>query len=1088
MSIHTSILDIFDTGPNKRVGISINERDLAVHDLLRQYSNVESESDNVCAFKLNGTNVRIGLLGSGDINIQDSFGANINIDLTDGEYFETELKFDEQNNKRFIFIYDLDKITELRIYDDNEMTVEDIEFTPNNTVNKLVIIDAAVTSLDVSNLKGLRVLHIPGCAMTCYTGYENNVAKLVESLPERVDKRHGSIVLYKYIGLEVLLFNDYTKYPTGEFVTGSDTKLYGVIQCDKATWDSLTTRQRINMPIKYRYYNRNGFYASSYTEQLELGNTIRIQNEPKLFAKNWFVGSAIEYHKDWELCYWPFRKLGIHEIWESAQKGFGITYATIDSFSNKRLPLWEDFNGHGLFSMFNSDEQPLTSYEGVATDYHGDALHQYVAGRAQRVEDKYNLDMGLAPNVASYFFSYKSMTDGSRADMRTIKFITEHCDLYSSSYSGYNSWPSTAYSETNSTPEWIINYQFYRKYLNEWAESNFACVSAGNSGDDNPGTLDDTQRRGKNIRMGYYNKGLTDDEMKSLKLSTDNPFDTDGRHIVRSKCFSVNSMMQNDISDPYSTTAALSMWESESLSSDYTDALSMYGCQTPQYYAVNDCWYSATGTSNASPACAMVVGCLMRILYTKMFPDYSEKAIYNVRTSGLQSSLHYEWDYVDGGFGKGTKFMDYVNSHWMNKLPDQMTYQAGLGMPTFNCEPESRDIKYIYTKEGFGRKSIYGDGWHPPIPPMPDEDRQSINLLDQIYLNTPVQEMGISPETNTWPNIITFAKTEMNNGQLLKSASTLDVCQQTYAKKKDGSIVLINTDKLKQGDDFVTSPSSIARPLVKKPYIYWNSNSPTKHKGTDQFKQDSIDLLSIENSLYKYADDLFEQKLDSPITGALDLVYMTDEIDKPAMNDSDYNKYDWTIQVPFSVELLFRDVLSNKATIDRYDTVFPFIQFMTEDDSDNNGMMFSAHRFKINWDAETNRYWIGQSSRPFALHPKSFTKFVISNNGLVDLSKSVYSTYTNTNMSGHNLEFEETCVITFVQNSKDRCIEIYYNGTYMSTFYLFDVDRIYDLRNCAIVKNNIINGKPLIYSRPLTEDEIIYNTAYLKQFRSNLEY
>lgn len=1076
-----SMLDIFDIGPNKRVGISINERDLAVHDLLRQYSNVESESDNVCAFKLNGTNVRIGLLGCGDINIQDSFGANINIDLTDGEYFETELKFDEQNNKRFIFIYDLDKITELHIYDDNAMTVEDIEFTPNNTVNKLVIIDAAVTSLDVSNLKGLRVLHIPGCAMTRYTGYENNVAKLVESLPERVDKRHGSIVLYKYIGLEVLLFNDYTKYPTGESVTGSDTKLYGVIQCDKATWDSLTTRQRINTPIKYRYYNRNGFYASSYTEQLELGNAIRIQNEPKLFAKNWFVGSAIEYHKDWELCYWPFRKLGIHEIWESAQKGFGITYATIDSFSNKRLPLWEDFNGHGLFSMFNSDEQPLTAYEGVATDYHGDALHQYVAGRAQRVEDKYNLNMGLAPNVASYFFSYKSMTDGSRADMRTIKFITEHCDLYSSSYSGYNTWPNTAYSETNSTPEWIINYQFYRKYLNEWAESNFACVSAGNSGDDNPGTLDDTQRRGKNIRMGYYSKGLTDDEIKSLILTNDNPFGRSSNNVTRSKCFSVNSMMQNDISDPYSTTAALSMWESNQLYSDYTDALSMYGCQTPQYYSVNDCWYSATGTSNASPACAMVVGCLMRILYTKMFPNYSETAIYDVNSSGSINS----YKYVDGGFGKGTKFMDYVNSHWMNKLPDQMTYQVGLGMPTFNCEPEPRNIKYIYTVEGFGSKR--SDGYLPFVPPVSDEDRLPINLLDAIDLSMPAQEMGIASETRKPPNVLVPAVTEMNYGQYLKSQSTLDVCQQTYAKKKDGSIVLINTDKLKQGDDFVTSPSSIVRPLVKKPYIYWNSNSPAKHKGTDQFVQTSVDLTTMENYMYKYAEDLFTQTINSPIHSKIVIGNELNELFYGAIENEDganINSLDWTIQIPFSVELLFKDVLANKATIDRYDTVFPFVQF--SDDSEQ-GMLFSAHRFKINWDAETNRYWIGQSSRPFALQPKSFTKFVTSDNGLVDLSNSVYSTYTNTNMSGHNLEFEETCVITFVQKSKYKCIEIYYNGTYMSTFYLFDVDKLFRLTDAVFVKPNVI-GHPLVYDHNLTEDEIIYNTAYLKQFRSNIEY
>lgn len=1074
-----SMLDIFDIGPNKRVGISINERDLSLHDLLRQYSNLKSEADNICAFDIFGDYpIPLKLLGEGKVHIVDDSGADIFIELVKDRYYETQLKF--TGDARTIFINGLENVTEL--YIDANYT-KGIAFTPNNTITKLSVMGRELENIDIEKLSNLRVLHIPYTKLTSDDFAMNDselnakLDALIDSLPNRADSRHGSIVLYPYYGLEVLLFNDKTKYPTGETITLNPDKIYGLIQCNKSEWDNMTTRQRINTDI---VYYRSGA-DQSYVEQLNFGNSLRKKYEPKLFSKNWFVGSAIEYHEDWELCYWPFRQLGIHEIWESAQKGFGITYATVDSFSNKRLPLWEDFNGHGLFNMLADVDAEPTNYAGRPQDYHGDALHQYVAGRAQRIPNKYNLNMGLAPNIASYFFSYSSGYT-SLKDYATIKFITEHCDVYSSSYSGYSGNPSTAYSETNSTPAWLINYQLYRRCLNEWAESNFACVSAGNSGDDNPGTLDDTQRRGKNIRMGYYNKGFTDDEIKSLNLSADDPFGS-SNNAIHSKCFSVNSMMQNDISDPYSTTAALSMWESKQLYSDYTDALSMYGCQTPQYYAVNDCWYSATGTSNASPACAMVVGCLMRILYTKMFPDYSETAIYDAISLGSITS----YKYVDGGFGKGTKFMDYVNSHWMNKLPDQMTYQVGLGMPTFNCEPESRDIKYIYTEEGFGDKSFGNNPWFPINPPIPDEDKQSINLLDKIYLNPPIQEMGISPETRKPPNTIVFAQTEINNGQLLKSQSTLDVCQQTYAKKKDGSIVLINTDKLKQGDDFVNSPSSIARPLVKKPYIYWNSNSPTKHKGPDQFKQNAIDLLSIENSLYKYADDLFTQTIDNPIPSKIVIGNDYNELFYHAIENEDganINSLDWTIQIPFSVELLFKDVLANKATVDRYDTVFPFVQF--SDDSEQ-GMLFSAHRFKINWDATTNRYWIGQSSRPFALQPKSFTKFVTSDNGLVDLSKSVYSTYTNTNMSGHNLEFEETLVITFVQKSKDKCIEIYYNGTYMSTFYLFDVDKLFRLTDAMFVKPNVI-GHPLVYDHNLTEDEIIYNTAYLKQFRSNLEY
>ena len=58
---------------------------------------------------------------------------------------------------------------------------------------------------------------------------------------------------------------------------------------------------------------------------------------------------------------------------------------------------------------------------------------------------------------------------------------------------------------------------------------------------------------------------------------------------------------------------------------------------------------------------------LMRIVFSKMYPDYPETAQYDN-----------EGNYIEGGFGKGTTFIDYVNENWINKLPDLMTYQVGL--------------------------------------------------------------------------------------------------------------------------------------------------------------------------------------------------------------------------------------------------------------------------------------------------------------------------------------------------------------------------------------------------------------------------
>ena len=1061
----------------KSVGISINERyDLNMSDRLRPYFIDEDKHDDVAIITINGPSLHIRAKGVVDSKIRvDGGGAGfveseVNDDgiITDFVYscsdegepvdpikcdlagyaviircslnaYDKIIVCDDALHLNKVFIYNLDKLSELDLSGND---IADIKFTKNSSIEKLILNDNNLKQLDVSKLQNLRYLH---CIDNPLSYDLNEFTKTVNSLPNRSGKPLGSIVFYPYMGLEILLWEDGTKFPTGEPIAEyKDQAIYGFVQSTKGKFfnrNKTTTRERINTPIIYKR-RYNDYQTFGDIDKLNVGNDIRRAVEFKedgrgLLQKNWVVGSGIQYHEDWSLCYWPFRKLNVADFWETAGKGFGLTYATVDSFSNKRLPLWEDFNGYGLFSMFNSEEQPLTVYEGRAQDYHGDALHQYIAGRAQRIPDKYNLNMGLAPNITSYFFSYASMSDGSRSDLRTIKFITEHCDLYSSSYSGYNSWPSTAFSETNSTPEWIINYQKYRKYLGEWSKNNFSCVSAGNSGDDNQTTLDDTQKRGKNIRNGDFTKRSIE-EIDNLICGASGIFYDCSKH---SNTYSVNSMMQNDLSDPYSTTAAMSLWEDEQHYSDYTDAYSMYGCQTPQYYAVNDCWYSATGTSNASPALAAVMG-LMRIVFSKMYPDYPETAQYDN-----------EGNYIEGGFGKGTTFADYVNENWINKLPDLMTYQVGLGLPNIMSEP-SDDIAFATNIIGFAED----DGDLPPW-----------NALDLINLNGRV--------------ILD------NPNAKLKRGYTLDFCHQTFAEMESDTdsnypgrcLTIISNEKLR--DNLIARSN---RPEVSRPYVKFASNSPLDTKSAIQYTQCGrvYDLANMG----EYIGDF---NISSVAGHKIPIINQTEYIGIPnaeyaELKGLNLDSKAWTIQIPYSVELLFSDVLKNHATLDRYSTLFPQVQF--KDNDSECGMVFATHRLKIDWDSTNKKYWIGQSTRPYALQPKAFQKFVTGANGIVDYSKSVYTTYTNTNMSGHNLEFHETVVITYVADPDNYKIDIYYNGTYMSTFYLFeDVNKWFTLRDAQFITPNII-GQPLIFDKALNQNAIIYNTAYLKQFKSNLEY
>jgi hypothetical protein len=149
-------------------------------------------------------------------------------------------------------------------------------------------------------------------------------------LADRSDKALGSIVFYPWYGLEKLIEetpDGWRKYPNGHAeLTFEEGRLYGKVENEEIFY-----YQYSNGALK-EYVNMNRHH--SLRKNFEKNITL---------SKNWMFGSAILYSEEADKFCFYLRETGVQDIWETAEKGFGICVGTHDWHSG-RMANWEDIN------------------------------------------------------------------------------------------------------------------------------------------------------------------------------------------------------------------------------------------------------------------------------------------------------------------------------------------------------------------------------------------------------------------------------------------------------------------------------------------------------------------------------------------------------------------------------------------------------------------------------------------------------------------------------------------------------------------------------------------------------------------------
>ena len=512
--------------------------------------------------------IRIGLSGQGKVNIFVNGAPPVEKQLE--EEIQT-FPIDTWTPSSVVRIQEIGKLVELNL-SGNQLS----SFSVNSqtALNKLVIYDNDIKKLDCSLCPDLQYLHMHDNPICDEDKYLAELESCIESLPNRKDRALGSIILYPWYGLETLICEvdgQYKKYPidTWTHFDGNqrpsywadkqlnlvENKLYGVVS-SKGQITYYIYKQG-DLAI-HKDMNRH----HNLRKNLELEQTLK---------KNWMFGSAIQYHNDYNRCYHYFRDIGVQDVWETAEKGFGLCIGSIDNFSGN-VSDWEDFN---IKAYLKTSGEPQTPYGKKAT--HGDKILSHIAGRGGLSP------FGICPN-ASFL-----IIDPLTVNVNGIKILTqpENCDSITFSF---------AYNEKSS------GNKYQRRFLlGEFGKKGIITESAGNSGDGVQWTMEESGY--KMSGFGNFGDSIND---TSIKYHTN--------------VFLVSSL------NPMRHPSMFSCTSNEANNFVYTDGLttedfiSHYGEQIASYKEGSQGPYFIQGTSMASPNCNATL-LLMRKIYAKINPQ-----------------------------------------------------------------------------------------------------------------------------------------------------------------------------------------------------------------------------------------------------------------------------------------------------------------------------------------------------------------------------------------------------------------------------------------------------------------------------------
>lgn len=526
--------------------------------------------------------------------------------------------------------------------------------SPDDKITKLIIYDNNISSFTCPQQSSIQFLHIfnnPIC------NDSSKLNELFDSLPDRAGKSIGSIVTYPWYGLEKLICiddnGDYAKYPNTyafaklNYVQGA---LYGLVKEDANGKEYIESYFRC---------------VDAVNKQLELDaevnmhhtNRKRLEKEYAL-KKNWVFGSAIIYDEEASKDF-PFhmRETGVADVWETAEKGLGMRFCSIDRF-NGHINNWYDLNickhwGPADFSQTDEYLRGITEIEPVSVELyktmaqgnHGDTILSLLVGRGE------GFPYGICPNaevvLIHEWLDWKETVSAlnvalgfneTGSDFVPLNLPNKKCNAVTMSHGDV---PDQLDTKT---------LQNMRRFLGEFGLDNLVIFAAGNSGYG----LEWLHNSATKISIccgNYGDKGTTNLDKTSNTIFCAN--------LLSSTELAPSSENSKDISySPYITNFV-----------PEKDYISFYGdsvlCKP---VVINDTivqktsW--ASGTSFSTPCCSGILG-LMRIIYSKNNPDCT-------------------------CFGKNSEFMNYVKKNWMNPLPQIMTFAAGMGMPTFLMD--SREI------------------------------------------------------------------------------------------------------------------------------------------------------------------------------------------------------------------------------------------------------------------------------------------------------------------------------------------------------------------------------------------------------------
>ena len=574
--------------------------------------------------------VSLSLRGVGTVKVLTPYEYKL-VDLTE-ELQQVEIK----NTNGNIYIQNISGVTEIDAHGQN---ITSFIINSECPINKLVIYDNEINKLNLFNCKQLQFLHMHNNPICDDDNYANNLAFCMSSLPDRCVTSTGSIILYPWYGLEVLICKDlqdsskYIKYPSGySELVPENGRLYGIVDGDNIT---------------YCVYE-----GGEYKEYSEMNRHHRLRKRLEsdiCLKKNWIFGSAIMYdEKAWSRCPWDFREGHVADMWETAEKGFGLTYGGFDKFTNT-LAGFRHFNIKD-FRCVLDDNYELVEIPQLSTNYkepseddrekrcykefldrewdHGDSFLSILAGNGE--EDNGVQRFGYIPNC-KYVLVDQSTENGNAALVyhfpQLMNWLTDKnigCD---------------AISLSTNLPSIPPNHDHMLTSIGVFGEDNIFTISAGNTGDGLPYTSDISGNIARTI--GDYT--VTDDNGNST--------------VKHSSALVITASTIDRRHATYSRTSV----DASSIEGTREDYFAYFGEQLPAFGNIRRTLRSFTGTSGASPACCGIL-LLMKNIYRKMFP-------------------------TETSFGKYSNFMNHVRTRWCDHMHNQMDTAIGFGMPYILAQP-----------------------------------------------------------------------------------------------------------------------------------------------------------------------------------------------------------------------------------------------------------------------------------------------------------------------------------------------------------------------------------------------------------------